>query len=498
MSAAPNSSGLPQLEPGAVFANQYKLIERAGKGGFGEVWKAWDNAGCRVVALKFIGLDIQDDFFRLVQEGVGVFKNFQDTQSLNHQHICPIYGLKPSNYGPFLIMKWLEGESLRNRHNGYLRQGKLIPRDEVYKILLDIAEALDYAHSRGIVHRDVKPDNIFIERFKNTEDAILLDFGLADVIQETRLRSSLSSSQSRMGDNFGGTPPYMAPEQWRASRHLNGRTDQYALGVVAYELLSGERPFNTPSLAILREAVLNETPEKIDDISSEANAALQTALSKKKEERFFSCREFVQSLELNTAAVKTKSSYNPVDGVHQVDVKESECFRKAAKQGDARAQYGLGLCYARGKGVPQDMKKAVKWFRKAAEQGNAVAQGILGNCYYRGDGVSEDKKEAFKWYRKAAEQGNAVAQFNLGNCYYRGDGVLVNSDEAVYWFHKAAKLGNTRAQYHLGYCYENGIGISMDKKEAVNWYRKAAEQGYEDAIEALKNLSWDDELFLKI
>ena len=103
---------------------------------------------------------------------------------------------------------------------------------------------------------------------------------------------------------------------------------------------------------------------------------------------------------------------------------ELDALRKAAEQGDAVAQYNLGVCYANGNGVNQDMTEAVKWWRLAAEQGDAVAQYNLGVCYANGNGVNQDMTEAVKWWRKAAEQGNADAQYNLGGCYYNGAGTL--------------------------------------------------------------------------
>lgn len=109
-----------------------------------------------------------------------------------------------------------------------------------------------------------------------------------------------------------------------------------------------------------------------------------------------------------------------------------------AEQGDATAQFSLGVHYANGYGVAKDDKEAVKWFRKAADQGNAKAQTGLGTCYWVGDGVAKDDKEAVTWYRRAAEQGDARAQFNLGTCYAVGDGVTMDFVEAYKWLNLAA------------------------------------------------------------
>ena len=150
--------------------------------------------------------------------------------------------------------------------------------------------------------------------------------------------------------------------------------------------------------------------------------------------------------------------------------------RKAAEQGDARAQYNLGQKYRKGEGVPEDDEEAVKWYRKAAEQGLAEAWCILGVAYAQGKGVPEDDEEAVKWYRKAAEHGDVRAQCNLGAMYGEGEGVPEDDEEAVKWYRKAAEQGDARAQYNLGQKYRKGEGVPEDYEEAVKWYRKAAEQ----------------------
>jgi TPR repeat protein len=108
-------------------------------------------------------------------------------------------------------------------------------------------------------------------------------------------------------------------------------------------------------------------------------------------------------------------------------------WRPLAEQGDASAQFNLGVMYYKGEGVLQDYKESVKWYRKAAEQGNADAQFNLGVMYYVGEGVPQDSKEAAMWYRKAAEQGNADAQFNLCNKYYKGEGVPQDYVQSHKW-----------------------------------------------------------------
>jgi TPR repeat protein len=154
-----------------------------------------------------------------------------------------------------------------------------------------------------------------------------------------------------------------------------------------------------------------------------------------------------------------------------------EAVRRKAHEGDAEAQYILGLMYANGEGVPRDDAEAVKWCRLAAEQGLATAQFNLGKRYYSGDGVPKDDAEAAKWCRLAAEQGDAMAQYILGFAYDKGEGVPKDDAEAVKWYRRAAEQGLAMAQFSLGLMYANGEGVPKDDAEAAKWCRLAAEQG---------------------
>jgi TPR repeat protein len=156
-------------------------------------------------------------------------------------------------------------------------------------------------------------------------------------------------------------------------------------------------------------------------------------------------------------------------------------FRPLAEQGDADAQFLLGVMYDEGWGVAQDYAAAVRWYRKSAVQGDASAQYNLGLMYNNGQGVPQDYAAAVRWYRKAAAQGYADAQFLLGVMYDEGRGVAQDYAAAVSWFRKAAAQGNASAQYNLGVKYDKGQGVPQDFAEAVKWYRKAAVKGYTDA-----------------
>ncbi len=151
----------------------------------------------------------------------------------------------------------------------------------------------------------------------------------------------------------------------------------------------------------------------------------------------------------------------------------------------ARADYSAGLAaYERG-----DYVVALREWRPLAEQGDAKAQFKLGVMYEFGQGVPQDYAEALQWYRKAAAQGVAEAQYNLGSMYLKGQGVPQDYAEAVKWYRKPAKRGGAKAQYNLGIMYRTGLGVPQDYAEAVKWYRKAAAQGGKEGKAARQRLA---------
>jgi TPR repeat protein len=161
--------------------------------------------------------------------------------------------------------------------------------------------------------------------------------------------------------------------------------------------------------------------------------------------------------------------------------KAVELFQEAADQGLADAQHVLGLCYALGDGVAKDSTKAVELFQKAADQGHEDAQCSLGLGYATGSGVATDLTKAAEWFQKAADQGHTKAQYYLGWCYAEGDGVTKDINKAVEWYKKAADHGHAEAQYYLGLCYTEGDGVTKDINKAVEWCRKAADQELAEA-----------------
>ena len=291
MSKDYDTIGFPSEREDLLFStgswlDEFELVECLGRGNMGEVWKARDHAGNRDVALKFVPRDLQrfDDEISCVRE------TFEKIHALQDRHICPVYAMRQHpQYGVYLVMKFIDGITLSK----YRRRFEKFSSAQVVEVLTPVAEALDSAHEQGVIHRDIKPTNILIQTNPSDKEAIvdvqLVDFGLAAEIRKSMTRAS----QVEVGNS--GTRPYMAPEQWRGQQQ-DGATDQYALAVVAYELLTGHLPFDVEDTTILRECVLRETPQKIDGITNTVNDALQRGLAKERKNRFANCRELIKAL----------------------------------------------------------------------------------------------------------------------------------------------------------------------------------------------------------
>ncbi len=161
-------------------------------------------------------------------------------------------------------------------------------------------------------------------------------------------------------------------------------------------------------------------------------------------------------------------------------------FITEAEQGNADAQYKLGVIYDKAQGVPEDWREAMKWYLKAADLGHAEAQYSLGNMAWTYEGWPKRCLEATGWYFKAAEQGHMQAQYALGKMHHmagfeRDCGLPRDLEQASRWYLKAAEQGHAKAQYSLGLMYDNGWGVMQDDREAAKWVRKAAEQGDDSA-----------------
>jgi serine/threonine-protein kinase len=437
----------------------FRLETMIGRGGMGEVWKAYDPTAERYVVIKVVPPELQQQ----AEEMSRVKETFSRIHALHHQHICPVYLLgQAPGYGYFVVMKYIEGRSLSAYRNQYvLRHGK-IPVGEVARLLAMVAAALDYAHAHRVVHRDIKPENLLVTG--DGEDVQVIDFGLAAEIRQSVIRISKVKMET------AGTYPYMAPEQWRGELQ-DAATDQYALGVVAYELLAGRLPFDTPDVAMMRLCVLNDPPPPLRDQPEHVNRALARALAKRREERFSSCAAFVEAL-----------ARRPEEFVelHEVPERSAPPLPPPVQRGagaHAVADRGAGVQPARE--PPPASPSPTPTPRPETPAPRSSTPSVWSAP--SDDAIRQRAPQEFAAWAANAQRGDPAAQYLVAMCYFHGWSAPLNAREGVKWLLFSAGQGCREAQYRLAVCYEKGVGIRASLIEAAKWHRKAGAQGIPEA-----------------
>jgi serine/threonine protein kinase/Tol biopolymer transport system component len=263
-----------ELQPGTLLGH-YKLIRLLGQGGMGVVWEAADQKLGRHVAVKLLLEASPANSLALER----FWREARTASSLNHPGICTIYEINESADSPFIVMELLEGSSLEKLYYHHA-----MPYPRLLELGIQLADALDAAHQRGILHRDIKPGNIFLA---NSGQAKLLDFGLAKFSEA--IEAGQATAATGMGDETRGpitvsgssvgTVAYMSPEQARGE-DLDARSDIFSLGSVLYEMATGAHPFSGTTTAIIFDRILNQPPTAPMALNSLLPAGFQSLLDK--------------------------------------------------------------------------------------------------------------------------------------------------------------------------------------------------------------------------
>jgi serine/threonine protein kinase len=275
------------VRPGDVLSKKFRVERVLGVGGMGVVVAATHLQLGQIVALKFMlrgALQYPDNVARFEREARAAVR-------LRSDHVAKVTDVGRLDDGaPYMVMEFLEGEDL----DRYIRKYGPIPIQTAVDFLLQAAEAIAEAHSLGIVHRDLKPKNLFLTQRLNGEPLVkVLDFGVSKVLGEGDL--SLTATTQVLG-----SPSYMSPEQLRASRDVDQRTDIWALGAILYELLTGSVPFPATTLTQLTAMVISEPPRPIEslrnDVPPELCAVILRCLEKRVEDRYQSVADLAAAL----------------------------------------------------------------------------------------------------------------------------------------------------------------------------------------------------------
>src|SRR5881398_3424180 len=287
-----------------ALGSSYTVEGELGRGGMGVVYKARDERLKRQVAIKVLPPELA---FR-EEIRIRFLREAETAARLSHPHIVPIHSVGEGPDGlVYFVMAFVDGESVA----GKLKRRGRLPSEEARRIMLETSDALGAAHALGIIHRDVKPDNILLEGSRGR--VVVTDFGIAKALSSSTGSATLTATGVAIG-----TPHYMSPEQAAGDREIDGRSDIYSLGVVGYQTLAGELPFQAPTVpGILMKQITERAPlvtDKRPDVPEDLAACVMRSLEKEPDDRWPTADALRRALEARSATMYQPRRSGPARG----------------------------------------------------------------------------------------------------------------------------------------------------------------------------------------
>lgn len=509
----------------------YRIESEMGSGAQGRVWRGVDQSGSPV-AIKAL---FHEDAVRVAE----LRRTFALVQQLSNSHVAAPLELIELSGKIFTVMRFAPGRPLAEWFEGWLGSHWAASAEDRLSVAIElcrqIADALDSAHRKSVMHLDVKPENIMVEDLDGGGFSVqLLDLGLARMIDPDG------------SPIYGvGTDEFIAPEIWIGEHRPDGRADQYSLACVLYWLLSGGTPFTGTFDAAARrlETEWERSGRRVDwgnadfrkawkdqcgivgknvaarqaaascpGLDSKRNQALLKALSKDPEKRYGTCMEMVNAvanggskfkmwmppivaLAILAAGAVCLAAWQQMEEVRKESIirifmgkSQIGILRAKADGGDAEAIFELAERYAKGVGISKNPEEAFRRFCMAAEAGHGEAIFRAGDCLARGIGTQHNDAAAAKWFRRGAEAGNPNAVGAWAECLWEGRGIAQNKDESLKNALPIVDKAIAPAQYVVGAALVEGVGPEHNPQKGASMLKQAAESGHLAAQFALSRL----------
>lgn len=507
-----------RLDPGTKLGKDYTLQRVLGMGQCGETWLAEEKITGNLVVLKLVPALIQKDenVLDLVTD------SFYRARKLKYPGICPVFrSAQDEILGSFFVSAFADALPLNQYYERFCQLHQEVPVTVAVQLLIPICLALDFAHRKKITHRMLKPQNILVGKRCGV---VITDFGFTETVCKELSRYNVVASTAT-------TAPWKAPEIW-SNQLYSPYSDQFALGVLAYQLITGSLPFHGENDTEYRDNILYSEPNLEESLPEQTFLVFSKVLSKNPEERFSSCCEFVKKLgeSLKSTQAEQTSELNiwpfaeeeTILDPQNIFKQQNQTFpytRKpkrfsmmefipyhliSSRNGLIAAFLAillsiLGIVFWTFSGTSKDSDQIlpeISQNRDSTEKNSNQNSGNsdLNNQKHQANTLPTMNQQTFQispaeltQYVRSAENGDKEAQRQLGEIYFYGQGgVKPDFLKAMKYFQLSAEQGDVQALYHIGRCYELGLGVPRDTIHAISIYKQA--KTFPPATEALKRL----------